>query len=127
MSLLGGNSGKQRLGTRQPRGRPVSVSIVIFRDSGRVGWQDNPRLFRCGEDMYVGWQPVGFVQRTDPDEAHGWPGTRVVAPHRDSALGTPRDLLALAARGRRIHEFSFPPDQCDAVRLLHSVPGEPPP
>src|SRR5690242_21758445 len=71
--------------------------------------------------MDVRRQAVRFVERANADEAHLIAGAGVVAPQGDPAMRTARDLLALAAVRRRVHDLGRPLEQNHAVSLDHRV------
>jgi hypothetical protein len=72
----------------------------------------------------VRWEAVGFVKRADTDEANGVTTACVVAPYGDAAPGTARDLLPLAAVGRRIDSLDLTFEQLHAVGFNHRVQRE---
>src|SRR5262249_12917934 len=76
---------------------PVSVAVVVLFDRGHPRGKDHPRLLRRREDMDIRWQAIRFVEGADANEPHGIAGPGVIAPYRDTAMGTARDLLSLSA------------------------------
>ena len=71
--------------------------------------------------MDVWPQTKGLVKRSNSDESKNVTGACVVAPNGDVALGTAGDLLALAAVGRRIHNFDFALQQGNSISFDHRV------
>lgn len=116
--------GAQRLAAGQALGRPGLPRVVVFGDCRRAFGQHDPGLLGGSEDVDVGRQAVGIVERADAHEAHGVAGTAIVAPHRDAARGAAPDLLAAAARRRRHHRLRLAAQQLDAIGLDHGVERE---
>ena len=48
--------------------RPIFGAVVILRYGRRARRKDHPRLLRRGEDVNVGRQPIGLVERSDAYE-----------------------------------------------------------
>ena len=71
--------------------------------------------------MNVRRQAVRLIQCSDADKAHRVTCSGVVAPNRDAAVGTARDLLALAAVGRRIDHFDLALQQRHAISFDHGI------
>jgi hypothetical protein len=63
----------------------------------------------------VGRQAVGFVERTDANEADSVAGSSVVAPNSNAATRTAGDLLALATVGRGVDDLNF------SLEYLHTI------
>ena len=89
------DQGQDRPTARQAFGRPVLFAVVVPGHRGRPRGDLQPGLFRAGEDVDLRRQPVGLVQRPDPDEAQDRPGPGVMAPQGDQASRAPGYLLAL--------------------------------
>src|SRR6185312_1708245 len=104
--------------------RPMLLPVVILRHRRHAGWQQHPWLLRGGEDVDVGRETIGIVQRAHAHEADRVAGTAVVTPQRDAAVRAAGDLLASAAVGRRRHPFGFAGQQEHPFRLDHRVERE---
>ena len=76
--------------------RPQLGSLVTLGHRRCARGQHDPRLLRGGEDVDVGWQAVGLVERADADEANGLSRARVVAPDGHPACRAASDALPLA-------------------------------
>src|SRR5688572_26745145 len=81
---------QNRAPASEARRGPVFVSVVVLGDRGHAVGDDDPRLFRRSEDMNVGRQQIGIIERADSDEADDGARAGVVAPNRDPALRAAR-------------------------------------
>ncbi len=116
-----GAARQQRRASLEARLRPVRVAVVVLVRRGHAGRDHDPRLLRHREDVDVGRQAVGLVERADAHETHRVAGARIVAPDRDAAMRAAADLLSPAALGRRRHHVDFAMGELHAVGLDHRV------
>jgi hypothetical protein len=64
---------------------------------------------------------IGVVHDADADEANGGAGLRLVTPNRNPARRATRNLLTLAARRGRPHEFGLAGRVYDTIGLIESI------
>src|SRR6185437_14391815 len=93
---------------------PAFLAVVILTHCRHAFRQDQPWLLRHREDVDVGREAIGIVQRTDAHEGELRTRARIVAPQRDAALRAARDVLAVATRRWRHHHYGFAVRQLDA-------------
>ena len=89
-------------------GRPIRFTFVVFRHRWNVRGNFNPRLFGSGKDVYVRWQVIWLIKRTDANKPDDRTGTGVVAPYRYSALWAACNLLPFPAIRGSVDDFRLP-------------------
>src|SRR4030095_5425913 len=100
--------------TRETLRGPHTLAAVVLRHRLRARRQDYPWLLRRSEDVDVRRKMIRLAERADADETHHVAHAAVVAPQRDPANRTARDLLTLAAVRRRVHHLQLTLQQFDA-------------
>ena len=100
---------QQHSTARQAGGRPMVTAFIGFRQRRRAPRQRDPGLFRRREDVDIGRQRAGSIERADAHETHQWPGTCKAASHRNAAGGAVCSRLAVTALRRRGHQGSDMP------------------
>ena len=82
--LISLNLGKYQQTASKALEGPIGFTFVVFRDGWNVRRKLNPRLLGGSKDVYIGWQVIWRVERTDAHEPYDRAGTRIVAPYRDA-------------------------------------------
>src|SRR5579863_5676909 len=113
-----------RPAARETFGRPVRFTIVVFRNGWHARRKFNPWLLGSRENMYIRWQMIWRVERSDPDEPDARTRPGVVAPERNPAIRTACDPLALAAIGRRFNNLRRCAQLQHPIGLDHGIQGE---
>jgi hypothetical protein len=112
---------QERSATFQALGRPALGSPIVFGDGGGLGRKRKPRLLRRGINVDVGRKILGFIERSDTQEANGLAGSGIVAPQGNFAYRAPGDPLTLAALGRRVDDGDVALQQLQSIRFDHGI------
>ena len=73
-------SAEQGFASLQAFGGPVVIAVVVFLDRGDARGKYHPKLLGAGENVDIGRQAVGIVERAHSHEADRVTRTGLVAP-----------------------------------------------
>src|SRR5271165_1079839 len=109
--------------TSQACRRPYRSHVVVFVKGWLVCRQYHPRQFRTSEDVHVGRESRGVVERAYAHKTQT--GTMpVVAPERRVARGTAVNVVRAPAVGRQRDGLRRAGIEVDPVRLNERVEHE---
>src|SRR2546427_10271205 len=104
--------------------RPMLRAVVVLFDGGDIRRENDPRLLRRREDVDVGRQAIGLIERAYANKAHRIACAGVIAPQSDMAGWAAGDLLSLAAVRRRVYQFRLALQQDDAIGFDQRIQRE---
>jgi len=103
---------------------PMRFTVVIIRDRRNARRKLNPGLLGRSKDVYIRWQVIWRVKGADANKPDDRARTGVVAPYCHPAFWAARDLLPLAAVGRRIDDFRVGTQIHHVICLDHGIQCE---
>jgi hypothetical protein len=112
----------ERVEAFETRGRPQLLGVVIDVERGHRVGERHPRQLRAGEDVNVGRDCCGLVERAGADEPDR--EARVLAEDSCLAAGTTPDLLLLAAAAGNGDRLQLSGEELDSVGLDQDVDDE---
>jgi len=112
----------ERADSSEAFGGPELPRVVVDVERRHPLRQRHPRLLRAGEDVDVGRDARGLVERPRTDERDD--RIAVVAVERDLALGTAEDGLRRAVVAEHLDQPGLARRELDAVGLDQDVDRE---